>query len=104
MTYEYELKNLVTRKSDIEKIKQGLKTAVRRSNRFGNLGDEWELAGTTLRLENVYQQKLADVTDQHAQQEGYENLVAYQKAITSIHAEAIWNPEITVWVHEFKIV
>ena len=104
LSYEFELKNLITRNEDIEKVKQGLKTAVRRSNRFGDVGDEWQLAGKTLRLENVYQQKLAEVTDEHAKQEGYENLEAYKRAIYDIHEEAVWHPDMKVWVHEFKIV
>lgn len=104
VTYEYELKNIITREDDIEKVKRGLKTAVRRSNRFGDVGDEWELAGTTLRLENVYQQKLSDVTEEQARQEGYENLEEYKRAINQLHEEAVWHPDLKVWVHEFKIV
>ena len=104
MTYSYELKNLITREKDIEKVKQGRKTAVRRSNRFGDVGDRWDLDGVTLELVNVYQQQLADVTDEHAKQEGYQHLEDYKQAITNIHQEAIWNPKLTVWVHEFKII
>lgn len=104
LTYEYELKNIITREEDIEKVKKELKTAVRRSNRFGDVGDEWELEGTTLRLEKVYQQKLKDVTEEQARQEGYESLEAYKKAINQIHEEAVWHSDLTVWVHEFKIV
>lgn len=102
MEYKYELTNLVTRTEDIEKMKTGEKTAVRRSNRFGNIGDTWEVDGEIFMLENVYKQKLGEVTEEHAKQEGYTSLEEYKKAITSIHEEAVWIPNLEVWVHEFK--
>jgi len=102
MGYTYELSNLVTIQEDLEKIKRGEKTAVRRSNRFGNIGDTWEIDGEIYMLENVYRQKLGDVTEQDARDEGYSSLQEYIDAITSIHEESVWNPNLKVWVHEFK--
>lgn len=104
MSYKFELKNLVTIPEDIDKIKKGVKTAVRRSNRFGDIGDTWELDGETLTLENVYKQKLGEVTEENAKQEGYTCLEDYKEAITSIHEGSVWTPNLEVWVHEFKIV
>lgn len=102
MGYKYELSNLVTIREDIEKIKRGEKKAVRRSNRFGNIGDTWEIDGEMYMLENVYRQKLGDVTEKNARDEGYDSLQDYIDAIASIHDESVWNPELKVWVHEFK--
>lgn len=102
MEYKYELTSLVTRLEDIEKMKKGEKTAVRRSNRFGNIGDTWEVDGEIFMLENVYKQKLGEVTEENAKQEGYASLEEYKQAITSIHDGSVWNPNLEVWVHEFK--
>lgn len=102
MNGTFELKNLVTRKDDIKKIKAGKKSAVRRSNRFGEVGDTWELDGELFVLVNVYQQKLGNVTEANAKQEGYPNLDEYINGITSIHEGSVWDPEYKVWVHEFK--
>ena len=83
-------------------MKKGEKTAVRRSNRFGNIGDTWEVDGEIFMLENVYKQKLGEVTEENAKQEGYASLEEYKQAITSIHDGSVWNPNLEVWVHEFK--
>ncbi len=102
MEYKYELSSLVTIPKDIEKIKKGEKTAQRRSNRFGDIGDTWEVDGEIFMLENVYQQRLGDVTEENAKEEGFNNLEEYKRAITSIHEGSVWTPNLKVWVHEFK--
>lgn len=99
---KYDIHKLVNREADIDKIIKGDKTSVRRNDRYADPGDELTLKGKAFTIENVYAQKLKDVTDEIAQQEGYENLEAYKEALTSIHESVVWDPEQVVWAHEFK--
>lgn len=99
---KYDIHKLVNREADIDKIINGDKTSVRRNDRYADPGDELTLKGKAFTIENVYAQKLKDVTDEIAQQEGYENLEAYKEALTSIHKSVVWDPEQVVWAHEFK--
>lgn len=99
---KYDINKLVSIQEDIDKIIKGEKTSVRRNDRYADAGDELELDGHTFVIKNVYPQKLKDVTEVNAKQEGYQNLDAYKKALTSIHDSVVWEPELVVWVHEFK--
>ena len=82
---KYDIHKLVNREADIDKIIKGDKTSVRRNDRYADPGDELTLKGKAFTIENVYAQKLKDVTDEIAQQEGYENLEAYKEALTSMY-------------------
>lgn len=99
---KYDIDKLVQRPADIEKIMNGEKTSERRNDRYADAGDEVKLDGQTFIVENVYPQKLEEVTEENAKQEGYANLEEYKNALTSIHHGAVWEPERVVWVHELK--
>lgn len=99
---KFDINKLVSRPKDIEKIVSGEKTSVRRNDRYADNGDEVLLNGHLFVVENIYPQKLKDVTEQEAKQEGYESLDSYKKALTSIHDGAVWDPEAVVWVHELR--
>lgn len=99
---KFDIQDLVTRENDIEKIINGNKTSVRRNDRYADPGDTLELQGHTFEVSHVYPQKLKDVTEENAKQEGYQNLEEYKKTLTSIHHGAVWEPEAIVWVHELK--
>jgi|SRR5690625_3667490 len=99
---KYDINKLVSRQEDIDKIINGEKISERRNDRYADSGNEIELNGSTFVVENVYPQKLKDVTDENAQQEGYADLEEFKEALTSIHHGAVWDPEALVWVHELK--
>jgi len=99
---KYDINKLVSRQDDIDKIINGKKTSERRNDRYADSGDKIVLNGSTFVVDNVYPQKLKDVTDENAQQEGYTDLEAFKEALTSIHHGAVWDPEAVVWVHELK--
>lgn len=99
---EFDITKLITREHDIDKVISGEKTSIRRNNRYADIGDTVELKGQTFVIDNVYQQQLKDVTDEIAQQEGFASLEDFKTALTSIHHGSVWDPEQTVWVHEFK--
>ncbi|TFJ94394.1 ASCH domain-containing protein [Lentibacillus salicampi] len=101
---KYDIAKLVTIQEDIQKIMSGDKTSVRRNDRYADPGDSVELNGHTVKVEDVYPQKLGEVTEEDAQQEGYENLKEYKQGITRIHGEQVWNPDLIVWVHILKPV
>src|SRR5699024_6892479 len=94
LSEKMDINQLITRKEMIEKVKQGKKTAIRRNNRYGDVGDTFELEGREYEITNIYEQKLGDVTEENAKQEGYESLAAYQESITSIHKGAVWVPKL----------
>lgn len=98
---KYNINKLVTRNVDIDKIINGEKSSVRRNDRYADAGDELELKGHIFIIEHVYPQKLKDITDNIAKQEGYDNLEEYKEALTSIHHSVVWDPEQVVWAHEF---
>ncbi|MFD1706597.1 ASCH domain-containing protein [Siminovitchia sediminis] len=93
---------LVTVQNDVEKVIKGVKTATRRNGRYADIGEVLDLNGKKFVIENVYAQKLGEMTDKHAKQEGYQSLEEYKKVILSYHPGMKWLPEMKVWVHEFK--
>ena len=99
---KYDINQLVTRQKDIDKMINGEKTSVRRNDRYADPGDELVLSGHTFIIENVYPQKLKELTDENAKQEGFDSLDAYKEVLTSIHHGSVWDPETTVWVHELE--
>ena len=93
---------LVTLPEDVEKVIKGIKTATRRNGRYADIGETMELKDKKFRVDNVYKQKLGELTDEDANREGYDSLAAYKEAILSIHPGMPWLPEMEVWVHEFS--
>jgi hypothetical protein len=99
---KYDIHKLISIQEDIDKIIKGEKTSVRRNNRYADPGDTVELAGHTFVVENVYPQKLEDITEENAKQEGYKSLDEYKEGITSIHHAAVWDPDMEIWAHQLK--
>ncbi|KKB38319.1 ASCH domain-containing protein [Bacillus thermotolerans] len=98
------IERLVTVKEDVEKVLNGQKTATRRNGRYADVGEVMTLEGRDFVVERVYEQSLGELTDEHAQQEGYESLEAYKDSILSMHPGMPWVPTMKVWVHEFRPV
>ncbi|TQR14152.1 ASCH domain-containing protein [Psychrobacillus soli] len=98
------IERLITKESDIELVLQGKKTATRRNGRYADIGEMMELNGQSFVIDDVYIQPLGDLTDAHAQQEGFESVEDYKQSILSYHPGMPWLPHMTVWVHEFSPV
>lgn len=98
------IERLITKESDIELVLQGKKTATRRNGRYADIGETMELNGQSFVIDDVYIQTLGDLTDTHAQQEGFETVEEYKQSILSYHPRMPWLPHMTVWVHEFSPV
>jgi hypothetical protein len=96
------IERLVTKESDVEKVVAGQKTATRRNGRYADIGEVMTLQGHDFVVEQVYSQSLGELTDEHAQQEGYPSVEAYKEAILSYHPGMPWLPQMRVWVHEFR--
>ncbi|MFJ8065441.1 ASCH domain-containing protein [Psychrobacillus sp. NPDC096426] len=98
------IERLITKESDIELVLQGKKTATRRNGRYADVGEVMELSGQSFVIDHVYIQTLGDLTNAHAQQEGFESVEDYKQSILSYHPGMPWLPHMTVWVHEFAPV
>lgn len=98
------IERLVTVEEDVKKVIQGKKTATRRNGRYADVGEIMELGDNQFIVERVYQQTLGELTDEHAKQEGYEDVEAYKQSILSLHPGMPWVPSMKVWVHEFTRV
>lgn len=98
------IERLITKKSDIEKVLQGQKTATRRNGRYADVGEIMTLEGRDFVVEQVYRQSLGELTDAHAVQEGFSTVEEYKEAILSYHPGMPWLPHMKVWVHEFRPV
>ncbi|MGP4105892.1 ASCH domain-containing protein [Virgibacillus sp. L01] len=94
---------LVTIEADIDKVIDGKKTATRRNGRYADVGEVMTLKGQAFIVRNVYEQKLGEITDEHAVQEGYQDAEGYKNAILSIHPGMKWEPKMKVWVHEYEL-
>ncbi|PYZ95036.1 hypothetical protein CR194_05850 [Salipaludibacillus keqinensis] len=99
-----EIDRMITKPEDIKKVLQGKKTATRRNGRYADPGEIMHLEGKSFRVERVYRQTLGDLTDEIANQEGYENLEAYKQSILSIHPGMPWKDDMKVWAHDFSAV
>ncbi len=95
---------LVTKPADIARVLAGEKTATRRNGRYADPGEIMELDGKKFEVYKVYRQELGDLTDAHAQAEGFADLEAYKQYIMSMHPGMPWLPQMKVWTHEFRPV
>ncbi|GAB3056229.1 hypothetical protein GCM10027286_19820 [Virgibacillus ainsalahensis] len=93
---------LVTVPADVEKVINGQKTATRRSGRYADIGETMILKNRKFIVKDVFRQKLGEITDRQAVQEGYKNIDEYKQSILSIHPGMKWEPEMRVWVHEYE--
>ncbi|MBU8880382.1 ASCH domain-containing protein [Bacillus sp. FJAT-29790] len=98
------IERLVTVPEDVEKVLAGKKTATRRNGRYADIGEIMSLQNQDFVVEKVYSQSLGELTDEHAQQEGYSNVEEYKQSILSYHPGMPWLPQMRVWVHEFRPV
>ncbi|AXI10919.1 hypothetical protein CUC15_19170 [Oceanobacillus zhaokaii] len=100
------IERLVTIPEDIQKVSNGIKSATRRNGVYAYPGEIMVLDGKEFVIDALYRQTLGELTDEHAQQEGYSDLEAYKQSMTSMHAHAKmpWLPEMKVWVHEYSPV
>lgn len=100
------IEKLVTIPKDVEKVLNGEKTATRRNGVYADLGEIMVLDGKEFKVDTIYSQSLGELTDEHAQQEGYADLEAYKHSMMSMHAHGKmpWLPAMKVWVHEYSPV
>ncbi len=96
------IERLVTMPADVAKVLEGKKTATRRNGRYADIGEIMELEGHSFVVNNVYRQSLGELTDQHAEDEGFATVEEYKNAILSYHPGMPWLPHMQVWVHEFS--
>lgn len=98
------VERLVTIEADVAKVLSGIKTATRRNGVYAYPGEIMVLDGKEFKVDALYLQMLGEMTDEHAKQEGFENMEAYKQSIIALHPKMPWLPTMSVWVHEFSPV
>lgn len=96
------VEKLVTVPEDVKKVLDGQKTATRRNGVYAYPGEVMVLEGKEFKVDNLYSQTLGEMTDEHAQQEGFKTMEEYKKSILDMHPKMPWLPTMSVWVHEFS--
>ena len=96
------IERLVTIPEDVQKVLNGQKTATRRNGVYAYPGEIMVLDGKEFKVDALYSQTLGELTDEHAQQEGFTSVEEYKQSILSMHAKMPWIPTMSVWVHEFS--
>jgi hypothetical protein len=62
-----------------------------------------EEANCYIKVDDVYQQPLGEMTDEDAQKEGvYETLEEFKEGYEKVYGEGSWDPEKVVYVVEFE--
>lgn len=98
------IEKLVTIPKDVEKVLNGEKTATRRNGVYADFGEIMVLNGKEFKVDSIYRQTLGEMTDEHAQQEGYTTMEEYKQTILAMHDKMPWLPTMNVWVHEYSPV
>lgn len=98
------IERLVTIPEDVENVLQGKKTATRRNGVYAYPDEIMVLDGKEFKIDKLYKQTLGEMTDEHAQQEGFANMEDYKQSILALHPKMPWVPKMSVWVHEFSPV
>lgn len=97
------IERLVTIPEDVKKVLNGKKTATRRNGVYAYPGEVMVLEGQEFEVEALYRQTLGEMTDEHAEQEGFATMEEYKASILALHPKMPWLPEMSVWVHEFSL-
>jgi hypothetical protein len=97
------IERLVTQPRLVAAAKAGIKTQQRRDGIYGYPNEEFELEGVKFIITSLERQRLGDMTDKHAQAEGYPDLASYKDIILKMHANMTWNDDGLAWVHSFAI-
>ena len=92
---------LVTHPKLVAAAKAGMKTQQRRNGVYGYPGETFDLEGMAFVVTGLTRERLGDITDEHAQAEGYPNLEMYKNIILKMHAGMTCNTDSLVWVHTF---
>lgn len=58
-----------------------------------------------IRVTDVYEEPLADITEKSARREGdYDGVADFREGYERVYGDGSWNPEKVVWVVEFEYV
>jgi len=100
---------MLFREEHIRMILSGLKTMTRRtSNRVHKLGririqrSWYDWTDIEIDILKRYPQKLGEISLDDVWKEGYNSLEEFKAAWIKIHGR--WEPDLDVWVYEFRLV
>lgn len=99
-----EIDSLVTHARFVQAALMGRKTQQRRDGLYAYPGETFELDGVGFKVTEVERQRLGDVSEDDARQEGFADLAAYRDLISRMHGGMPWDEDTLVWVHCFERV
>lgn len=97
-----EIDRLVTHPKLVAASLAGDKTEQRRDGIYAYPGETFQLEGITFTVTGLERKTLGDMTDSHAQAEGYPSMAMYQQLILRMHPGMKWRDQHKVWVHTFE--
>lgn len=87
-----------------ERLNLFAKTATSRNKKYGEVGDTFEVNGTTYELDLVIKLPLWFVSEDLYDSEGALNFLEFEDIWKKIHPKKGFIPEQEVWYHHFRIV
>lgn len=80
-------------------------TQIHRGNPYAEVGDTFEVEGTTFEVTDVTHRTLGDLTDEDARAEGSADLEAYKRRLEHAHSDGFeWDDDADVVRHRFERV
>lgn len=77
-------------------------TQIHRGSAHAEVGDTFEIEGTTFTVTAVEERRLGDLTDDDARAEGAADLDAYRERLRRVHDEFTWDDDAPVVRHRFE--
>ena len=97
-----EIDRLVRSPMLVKAALEGRKVQQRRDGVYGYPDEVFELDSVQFRMTSLTRERLGNMSDQSAQDEGFADLAAYKALILRMHKGMKWNEESLVWVHSFE--
>lgn len=81
---------------------EGDVTQIHRGHQYAEVGDTFEIEGTTFEVVEVTERTLGDMTDEDARAEGAKDLEHYRKILERAHENFEWDDDSDVVCHRFE--
>ncbi len=87
-----------------EQALDGDVTQIHRGQAYAEVGDRFEIDGTTFEIVDVTERTLGDLTDEDARAEGARDLDHYKQILEMSHDEFEWDDDDEIVRHRFERV
>jgi hypothetical protein len=86
----------------VQQALDGTVTQIHRGQQYAEVGDTFEVEGTTFEVVAVEERTLGDLTDEDARAEGARNLDHYREILDRAHEHFEWDDDSEVVRHGFE--